>query len=71
MFAKLRFKGLLFLAGICVALAVWTMLPTSASKPNDLGYYSYCPFAPYSTLTLLLLAGFILVVRQYFFRREW
>ena len=32
---------------------------------SDLGYYTLCPFAPYSTLTLLFVAALAWVVRRY------
>ena len=64
-----RNKALLGLIIILVGLAVWTMLPFSASKANDLGYVSTCPFAPWSTLALLLVAGVIWAIRQYFLTR--
>ena len=64
-----RNKALLGLIVILVGLAVWTMLPFSASKANDLGYVSTCPFAPWSTLALLLVAGVIWAIRQYFLTR--
>jgi hypothetical protein len=36
-----------------VALAVITLLPAAASKPNLLGYYSVCSWAPNSTVILV------------------
>jgi hypothetical protein len=56
---------LLALVIVLVGLAIFTLLPFSASKPNDLGYVSTCPFAPWSTLTLLLGAGVAWAIRQY------
>ena len=64
-----RNKALLGLVVILAGLAVWTMLPLSASKANDLGYVSTCPFAPWSTLALLLVAGVIWAIRQYLMTR--
>jgi len=61
---------LLVLVVILTGLAVWTMLPFSASKANDLGYFSTCPFAPWSSLALLLAAGVLWAIRQYFLTRE-
>jgi hypothetical protein len=57
----------LFLAGAVVflVLAVVTMLPFSASSISDLGYYSLCPFAPWSTLMLLFAAGLSWVLRRH------
>ncbi len=47
------------------AAAAMTLVPHAASRINDLGYNSVCPFAPWSSLALLLLAGLVWVVRQY------
>lgn len=41
---------------ICVVLGLATLWPTSAPKISDLGYSTWCPFAPWSTITLLFLA---------------
>lgn len=47
---------------------VLTLLPREASKPNRLGYMSYCAFAPYSTLSLvgitLVLVGLVYLVQR-------
>ena len=53
------------LALILAGLAIFTLVPYSGTKPNDLGYMSACPFAPWSTLALLLAAGVVWAVRQY------
>jgi len=62
---KTRNLVLLILIWTLAALAAVTLLPLSGSKPNDLGYGSACPFAPWSTLALLLVGGLIWAVRQY------
>ena len=64
-----KYGILLFLIVILVGSAVWTMLPLTAPKLNDLGYLSACPFAPWSTLLLLLVAGILWVFRQYLITR--
>ena len=69
MSAATRDKALLAVIAVFVALALWTLLPFGTSKPNDLGYVSACPFAPWSTLTLLLAGGVVWVIRQYFLTR--
>jgi len=46
-------------------LAVLTLLPHSAATISDLGYYTFCPFAPWSTLTLLFLAWLCSVLRRH------
>lgn len=49
----------LLLAGavVCLALAIATLLPFPSLILSDLGYHALCPFAPWSTLMLLLLGG--------------
>ncbi len=54
---------------VLLASAVWTLLPFASPRSNDLGYVSACPFAPWSTLFLLLLAVAVRVMRQYFLTR--
>jgi hypothetical protein len=56
---------LLILMLLLVGLAIVTAVPSSDRRINDLGYYSVCPFAPWSTLSLLLGAGLVWAVRQY------
>ncbi len=60
-----RSFALLILVWLLLGAAAVTLLPVSGAKPNDLGYFSECPFAPWSTLALLLVAGLIWAVRQY------
>lgn len=46
--------------------AIVTLVPHSSSATvSDLGYYTLCPFAPWSTLTLLFFAGLGWAVRQH------
>jgi hypothetical protein len=56
---------LLILAIALLALAVATLVPHPGPTISDLGYFTLCPFAPWSTLTLLLLAGLGWVVRRH------
>jgi len=57
---------LLAAAALLVALALVTLLPFSSGNiKSDLGYTSLCPFAPWSTLTLLAFAGLVWLVRAY------
>jgi hypothetical protein len=46
-------------------LAIITLLPATASKPNLLGYYGVCSFAPSSTaiLTLFAITSLMIVLR--------
>lgn len=46
-------------------LALVTLLPHSASTISDLGYYTFCPFAPWSTLALLFLGWLCSVLRRH------
>jgi hypothetical protein len=57
----LLFAGVVVLA----VLAAATLIPSSSLMISDLGYRTLCPFAPYSTITLLLLAGLGWSVRQH------
>jgi hypothetical protein len=62
--------GLLILVWILAGAAALTLLPLPAPKANDIGYVSACPFAPWSTLALLLVAGLIWAVREYLVTRQ-
>ena len=62
---KTRNTVLLVVVYLLVAGAVWTLLPLPAPKANDLGYVSACPFAPWSTLALLVVAGVVWSIRKY------
>ncbi len=55
----------LFLATAVVfaVMAAATVIPFPASMKSDLGYYTLCPFAPWSTLMLLLVAGISWILR--------
>ncbi len=51
---------------LLIVAAGVTLLPFSSNNiRSDLGYSSLCPFAPWSTLTLLLFAGLAWLVRAY------
>ncbi len=58
--ALLRVVAILLLAG-----AVVTLVPHESPQISDLGYDTFCPFAPWSTFTLLFLAGLGWVVRRH------
>jgi hypothetical protein len=60
---------LLVLACLFIATAMITLFPATAPLVNDLGYSSLCPFAPWSTLTLLLAAGICGAIRNYMLSR--
>ena len=60
------FSSLLYAVAILlVVLAGVTVVPFSTPMVSDLGYHTVCPFAPWSTLTLLFLAYLAWVVRGY------
>jgi hypothetical protein len=56
---------LLTITIVLAVLAAATLVPYSSSMISDLGYYTLCPFAPWSTLALLLGAGVSWVLRKY------
>lgn len=61
-----QLSSLLLAATILLVIsALVTLLPSSALKISDLGYRTLCPFAPWSTITLLFLAGLGWVVKRY------
>jgi hypothetical protein len=57
----------LFLASsiVFLLLAVATLVPFPSTMLSDLGYYSLCPFAPWSTLMLLFVAGVSWALRRH------
>ena len=60
---------LLVLVYVFIAAAMVTLIPAAAPVRNDFGYSSLCPFAPWSTLVLLLAAGMCGVIRNYMLSR--
>lgn len=50
-------------------LGAATLMPSSAPRVSDLGYSTFCPFAPYSTLTLLFFGWLAWVVRKHILRQ--
>ncbi len=59
-------SSILLAASILLAvLAGVTLLPYSSPTVSDMGYRTLCTFAPWSTITLLFLAGLGWVVRRY------
>jgi hypothetical protein len=57
----------LLLSGAILLLvgALATLVPYSSPTVSDLGYHTLCPFAPWSTLTLLFFAWLGWVVRKH------
>jgi hypothetical protein len=61
----------LFAAAILFGLlALVTLVPHSNKMVSDLGYHTLCPFAPWSTLTLLFLGWLAWIVRGYIDSQE-
>ena len=58
-------NALLAVSILFLVLALVTLLPHSAPTLSDLGYYTFCPFAPWSTLTLLFLGWLCWVLRRH------
>jgi hypothetical protein len=46
-------------------LAASTLIPSSSLMVSDLGYHTLCPFAPWSTLTLLFLGWLSWATRRH------
>lgn len=49
---------------VFIILALLTLLPWGASRPNYLGYYSICSFTPISTIILFLIALVFYIVES-------
>jgi hypothetical protein len=64
---KQKLLNVLFaIAALIALMALVTLVPFSSGNiKSDLGYMSLCPFAPWSTLTLLAFAGLAWLVRAY------
>lgn len=50
---------------VLLILAAATLVPSSSLLTSDLGYSTFCPFAPWSTFTLLFFAGLSWIVRRH------
>jgi hypothetical protein len=55
----------LAVAVVFLVMAVATLVPLPSSTISDMGYYSLCPFAPWSTLMLLFGAGVSWALRRH------
>ena len=65
-------SSLLFAAAIGFGAAgLATLVPHSNKMVSDLGYHTLCPFAPWSTLTLLFLSWLAWAIRQYVNQRGY
>jgi hypothetical protein len=58
-------RTILVVSSLLAVLGLATLVPHQSKMVSDLGYDTFCPFAPWSTLTLLGLAALGWVVRQY------
>jgi hypothetical protein len=64
-------SSLLFVAVIVFGvLGLVTLIPHSNNMVSDLGYHTLCPFAPWSTLTMLFLSWLAWIVRGYINQQE-
>lgn len=45
-----------------IVLAIITLLPAEASKPNLLGYYGVCSFTPKSTIILIVISATSMII---------
>ena len=59
---KAGFLASIFFGLGFLVLAIITLLPAEASKPNLLGYYSVCSWAPNSTILLIVAAVISLII---------
>jgi len=62
-------RTLLVLSILLAALGLATLVPHESRMVSDLGYDTFCPFAPWSSLTLLALAALGWVVRQHILKQ--
>ncbi len=62
-------NSLIGVASLFAIAALSTLIPSSAARVNDLGYHSLCPFAPWSTLGLLVVSGIVWTIRSYVLTR--
>jgi hypothetical protein len=64
--SRQNLSSLLYISaiGLVVSAAV-TLIPYSALTVSDMGYRTLCTFAPWSTITLLFLAGLGWVIRRH------
>ncbi len=69
MLPSTRNQVLLIVAWLFVGGAALTLIPVPGRIQSDLGYFSLCPFAPWSTLILLLAAGVCGALRTYLVSR--
>ena len=65
-----QFSILTVVALVLAGLALVTLLPRPASKPDLLGFRTVCAFAPVSTLILVGLAGFTWVMRDVHYKHD-
>ena len=64
--SRQNLSTLLYVFAIAMVVgAVVTLVPYSALTVSDLGYRTLCTFAPWSTITLLFLAGLAWVIRRH------
>jgi len=69
MSTKKLYKVFLVFTILCTLAAIITLVPSPHdAELNHLGYKSMCSFAPWSTLSCIILAGTSCVIRSKFFK---
>ncbi len=64
--SRQNLSKLLYIFAIAMVVgAVVTVIPYSALTVSDLGYRTLCTFAPWSTITLMVLGGLAWVIRRH------
>jgi hypothetical protein len=64
--SRKNLSDLLYVLAIALVVgAGTTLLPHASLTISDMGYQTLCPFAPWSTITLLFLAGLGWVIRRH------
>jgi hypothetical protein len=64
--SRQNLSTLLYVLAIAMVVgAAVTLIPYAALTVSDMGYRTLCTFAPWSTITLLFLAGLGWVIRRH------
>jgi hypothetical protein len=64
--SRQNLSTLLYVFAIAMVVgAAVTLIPYAALTVSDMGYRTLCTFAPWSTITLLFLAGLGWVIRRH------
>jgi hypothetical protein len=63
-----QYSVLTALGLLLAGLAVLTLIPHAGSDRDLVGFHTLCSFAPISTLILLGVAGFVVAMRNVFYK---